>query len=120
VTSTIAVFGATGYTGRLATEALLRQGSRPLVAGRRMGELAAISGQAGGLECRAADISDPASVRALVGPGDVLVSTVGPFERFGHVAAQAAATAGSHYVDSTGEVGFVRATTTYAPPWRTA
>jgi short subunit dehydrogenase-like uncharacterized protein len=40
--------------------------------------------------------------------GDVLITTVGPFERFGYPVAQAAADAGAHYIDSTGEVGFAR------------
>ncbi|GHE76095.1 hypothetical protein GCM10017786_01250 [Amycolatopsis deserti] len=47
-------------------------------------------------------------MRALDGPGDVLVTTVGPVERFGHPVAAAAASVGAHYVDSTGEVGFAR------------
>ncbi|MFH7422596.1 hypothetical protein RA276_28700, partial [Pseudomonas syringae pv. tagetis] len=53
-------------------------------------------------------LAAPDSVRALVSEGDVLVTTVGPFERLGDVAADAAASQGAHYLDSTGEVGFVR------------
>lgn len=55
-----------------------------------------------------ANVTDLDSVRALVGPGDVLVTTVGPFARLGFAAAQAAVDQGAHYVDSTGEAGFVR------------
>jgi short subunit dehydrogenase-like uncharacterized protein len=55
-----------------------------------------------------ADVSDPPSVAALVEAGDVLVTTVGPFVRFGQPAAAAATTAGAHYIDSTGEPGFIR------------
>ena len=51
---------------------------------------------------------EPDSVHALVREGDVLVSTMGPFERLGDVAADAAASRGAHYMDSTDEVGFVR------------
>src|SRR5207245_8243944 len=47
-------------------------------------------------------------VRALVEPGDVLVSTVGPFGRWGGPAAEAAVTVGAHYLDSTGEAPFIR------------
>jgi short subunit dehydrogenase-like uncharacterized protein len=43
-----------------------------------------------------------------VGRGDVLVSTVGPFARFGEPALHAAVAAGAHYIDSTGEPPFVR------------
>jgi short subunit dehydrogenase-like uncharacterized protein len=48
-------------------------------------------------------------VRALVERGDVLISTVGPFERWGEPAVQAAIGAGAHYLDSTGEGSFIRA-----------
>jgi short subunit dehydrogenase-like uncharacterized protein len=104
----IVVFGATGYAGGLAVEALVRRGLRPVVAARSERRLAAFAAQHGGLDYRVADVSDADSVRALVGSGDVLVTGVGPFERVGWVAAEAAARAGAHYVDSTGEVGFVR------------
>jgi short subunit dehydrogenase-like uncharacterized protein len=53
-------------------------------------------------------VSDPPSVSALVERGDVLVTTVGPFARWGAPAAAAATTAGAHYLDSTGEPAFVR------------
>ena len=108
MTNQIIVFGATGYTGGLVTEALVRRGMRPVLAGRGAERLAALAQQFGGLDYRVADVGDPASVRALVDKGDVLVTTVGPFEQFGHPVAQAAADAGAHYLDSTGEVGFVR------------
>jgi short subunit dehydrogenase-like uncharacterized protein len=48
-------------------------------------------------------------VRALVARGDVLVSTVGPFVRWGDPAVQAAIDAGASYIDSTGEAAFIRA-----------
>ncbi len=51
----------------------------------------------------------PESVRSLVGRGDVLVSTVGPFSRWGGPAVEAAIAAGAHYIDSTGETPFIRA-----------
>jgi len=105
----IVVFGATGYTGRLVAEALVGRGAHPVLAGRsaeRLGLLARELG--GGLETATADVSRPATVRALVERGDVLVSTVGPFERWGAAAVEAAIAAGAHYVDSTGEPPFVR------------
>lgn len=109
MSSRIVVFGATGYTGGLVADALVRRGLRPVLAGRGADRLASLAEQWGGLDYRVADVGDPASVRALVDAGDVLVTTVGPFEQFGHAVAQAAVDAGAHYVDSTGEVGFVRA-----------
>ncbi len=105
----IVVFGASGYTGRLTAEALARRGHRPLLAGRSAARLAEIAGAIGGdLEIAVADVADPKSVRGLLGPGDVMVATVGPFARLGRVAAEAAIGAEAHYLDSTGEPVFIR------------
>ncbi|MFZ3452290.1 saccharopine dehydrogenase family protein [Arthrobacter sp. 7Tela_A1] len=106
MTGSIVVFGATGYTGRLVVESLLKRGVRPVLAGRNERNLRDLAAP-GQLDYRSADVRDSAAMRALLSPGDVLVSTVGPFERYGHAAAQAAVEAGAHYLDSTGEVGFV-------------
>ena len=48
------------------------------------------------------------SVFALLEPGDVLVSTVGPFAKWGEPAVRAAIAAGGTYIDSTGEPAFIR------------
>ncbi|MFL5975853.1 MAG: saccharopine dehydrogenase family protein, partial [Solirubrobacterales bacterium] len=106
----IVLFGATGYTGRLTAEALVARGARPVLAARseaRLRELAADLGAAD-LEQRTADVQRPDTVAALVERGDVLVSTVGPFTRWGDPAVQAAIGAGAHYLDSTGESPFIR------------
>jgi short subunit dehydrogenase-like uncharacterized protein len=108
----IVVLGATGYTGELAARALADAGARPVLAGRdatRIGRLAAeLGGPAGALEVAAADVRDPGVMADLVRRGDVLVTTVGPFIRWGRPALEAAVAAGAHYVDSTGEGGFIR------------
>jgi short subunit dehydrogenase-like uncharacterized protein len=103
------LFGATGYTGRLVAEAMVERGIKPVLAARNAGKLDQLADElGGGLETAVADVSDPPSVSALVERGDVLVTTVGPFARWGAPAAAAATTAGAHYVDSTGEPGFIR------------
>ena len=104
----IVLFGATGYTGDLTARALLARGVRPLLAARNPDRLAALADELGGLETQVADVARPDSVRALVERGDVLVSTVGPFARWGAPAVQAAIAAGAHYLDSTGEGTFIR------------
>ena len=105
---TIVLFGATGYTGRLTAEAMVRRGLRPVLAGRSPSELAEMATQMGGLEVAVADASHPATVRDIVEKGDVLVSTVGPFTTWGRAAIEAAITMGAHYVDSNGEPDFTR------------
>src|SRR5215211_6504243 len=105
----IVLFGATGYTGRLAAEAMVERGMKPVLAARSSEKLDALAGGlGGGLETATADVSDPPSVAALVEKGDVLVTTVGPFARWGQPAAAAATTKGAHYIDSTGEPAFIR------------
>ena len=104
----IILLGATGYTGGLVLDALLRRGLHPVLAGRNTASLSRLAGEHGGLEVAAADAGEAHSVRRLLEPGDVLITTVGPFERLGLGVAEAAVQAGARYIDSTGEVGFVR------------
>ena len=107
--SRIVLFGATGYTGRLTAEAMVERGLKPVLAARSRDKLDALAAELGGdLETRTADVADPPSVASLVEHGDVLVTTVGPFARWGQPAAAAATTKGAHYIDSTGEPAFIR------------
>ncbi|MEO3786905.1 saccharopine dehydrogenase NADP-binding domain-containing protein [Actinocorallia sp. B10E7] len=94
--SVIAVYGATGHTGRLVVEELRKRGHEPLLAGR-----------APGLP-RSVPADDPAAVRELVREADVIVQCAGPFSKTGRVIARAAAEAGCHYVDHAVESHHVR------------
>jgi short subunit dehydrogenase-like uncharacterized protein len=104
----IVLFGASGYTGRRVAEAMVRRGLRPVLAGRSAGRLVSLAQRLGKLDVATADVGDVASVRGLIGRGDVLVSTVGPFLRLGEPALSAAVDAGAIYLDSTGEPPFIR------------
>lgn len=113
----IIVFGATGYTGRRTAQALIERGVRPVLAARDGERLARVADSlGGGLETVRADSTDAASLEGLVGRGDVLISTVGPFVRRGRPAVDAAIAAGATYIDSTGEPPFVRAVFERAAP----
>ncbi|GAA0421167.1 saccharopine dehydrogenase [Acrocarpospora corrugata] len=117
-TPRIVLFGATGFTGRLTAEALLARGARPLLAGRDPARLAALAAALPiELPTAVADVSRPDSVRRIVESGDVLISTVGPFARWGEPAVQAVTEAGAIYLDSTGEPPFIkRVFQRYGPP----
>lgn len=104
----IVLFGATGYTGELTARELAGIGERPVLAARDGARVRALADQLGGLDWEVADVERPESVRALVSAGDVLVSCVGPFARWGAPALEAALGAGAHYLDSTGETPFIR------------
>jgi short subunit dehydrogenase-like uncharacterized protein len=118
VAARIVLFGATGYTGRLTAEAMVERGLEPVLAARTQSKLDELAAELGAdLETRTADVSDPPSVAALVELGDVLVTTVGPFAKWGQPAAAAATTKRAHYIDSTGEPQFIREVfERYAPP----
>jgi short subunit dehydrogenase-like uncharacterized protein len=104
----IVVLGATGYTGGLAARALVDSGAAPVLAARSAERLDTLARELGGLETQVADVTDPAAVRSLVERGDVLISTVGPFARWGEAAVLAAIATGATYFDTTGEPAFIR------------
>jgi short subunit dehydrogenase-like uncharacterized protein len=104
----IVVFGATGYTGTLVAERLAALGERPVLAGRSAARLDPLAARLGGLETRIADVARPGTVFEALGDGDVIVSTVGPFAKWGEPAVRAAIAAGGTYIDSTGEPAFIR------------
>ncbi|WP_103379766.1 saccharopine dehydrogenase family protein [Pseudonocardia dioxanivorans] len=108
MTGRIVLLGATGYTGGRTAEAMVARGLRPVLAGRDPDRIGALSARLGDLPTAVADVTDAASIRALLQPGDVLVTTVGPFLRLGAAAVAAAVDAGAVYLDSTGEPPFIR------------
>lgn len=108
VTSRIVLFGATGFTGELTARELVAGGHQPLLAGRDAARLRRLAQELGGLDTAVADVHRPETVAALVERGDVLITTVGPFGRWGQPALAAAVGKGAHYLDSTGEPPFIR------------
>ena len=104
----IILFGATGFTGGLTLKALIKQGVRPFLLGRNVSKLKTISERYDGLDYAQADASNVGDIAGVLNIGDVLISTVGPFTRYGEAAVKAAIAKQAHYVDSTGEPGFIR------------
>jgi short subunit dehydrogenase-like uncharacterized protein len=110
----IVLYGATGYIGGLTARAMIANGFRPVLAGRDQGRLTALAEQLSGagngieLETAVAGTEEPGPLRELIGPGDVLVSTAGPFLKVGRSVVEAAVDAGAVYLDSTGEPPFIR------------
>ncbi len=106
--SKIVLFGATGYTGELTARAMVARGLEPVLAARSRARVEALAKELGGLEAHVADVAAPASLDTLLHEGDVLVTTVGPFMRWGSAALDAAIRRRAHYLDSTGEGPFIR------------
>ena len=93
----VAVFGATGHTGRFVVQELQRRGFQPVAVARDGAKLAAF----GGIETRLATIDDPASLdRAFAGVAAV-INCAGPFLDTALPVAEAAIRAGASYIDVT-------------------
>ena len=111
----IVVWGATGFTGRLAAEKLAaRAGSdlRWAIGGRNRTKLEAVRS---GLGPAAAEIPivigdshDPASLEALAARTNVVISTVGPYALYGSELVGACVPAGTHYCDLAAEAHWIR------------
>jgi len=110
----VLLFGATGFTGRLAAVAMIQRGLPVVLVSRSAARCADLAAQVAGVggeppATACADATDAASVRRLIeSPEDVLVTTVGPFLRLGGPACEAAIDAGATVIDSTGESAFIR------------
>ncbi len=107
-TSGITVFGATGYTGRLVVQELVRQGIQPAVAGRQADKLARLAEAHGNLEQIVADVNDPESLAAMAQRSRVIINCAGPFMDYGPPVVAAAVEQGAHYLDTTGEQPFMK------------
>jgi short subunit dehydrogenase-like uncharacterized protein len=103
----VLLFGATGFTGTLTAEALGRRGADFVVAGRSKEKLEALAARTGAADTRVAAVGDVDALTDALTDVKAMISCVGPFEQLGDTAAEAAIRAGVHYVDSTGESGFI-------------
>ena len=113
----IIVIGATGFTGALVAEYLCENYGvdgelRWAAAGRSTDKLAALKDSLGTaaqqLPLIVADTLDDQSMQELVQRTRVVVTTVGPYARYGSVLVAACATHGTHYCDLAGEVQWIR------------
>jgi short subunit dehydrogenase-like uncharacterized protein len=113
----IVVFGATGFTGGLTAEYLARRapaGMSWALAGRNMDKLSAVRARLRTIDLAHAELpllhadsEDAASLRAVAEATRVVITTVGPYIRYGEPLVAACAAAGTDYVDLTGEPEFV-------------
>jgi short subunit dehydrogenase-like uncharacterized protein len=110
----IVVYGATGFVGKLTAEYLAKAGgsARIALAGRSPDKLAAVRASLGEAArdwpIVTADASSPASLEAMAARTRVVLTTVGPYSRYGLPLVAACAKTGTDYADLTGEAMFVR------------
>jgi short subunit dehydrogenase-like uncharacterized protein len=110
----VVLYGATGFVGRLTAEYLAEAGgeARVALAGRSAKKLHAVrAGLAGAAQdwpVLEADASAPATLEQMASRTRVVITTVGPYTRYGLPLVAACAAAGTDYADLTGEAMFVR------------
>lgn len=97
------IYGATGYTGRLAAEHAAERGLRPILAGRSRDAVRTLA-EALGLEWRAFGLDAPAQLRDGLAGVNAVLHAAGPFSATARPMAEACLSAGVHYVDITGEI----------------
>jgi short subunit dehydrogenase-like uncharacterized protein len=110
----IVLYGATGFVGKLTAEYLARAGgaARVGLAGRSTERLLAVRESLGEAAREwpliAADAASPSSLNDLAARTRVVVTTVGPYTKYGLPLVAACAAAGTDYADLTGETMFIR------------
>ena len=102
------IYGANGYTGRLAAREALRRGMRPVLAGRNGEAVESLAAELG-LEHRAFGLDDPQSVRQALEDVAVVLHCAGPFSATSEPMVRACLEAGTHYLDITGEIAVFEA-----------
>jgi len=121
----LVLWGATGFTGKLATAYLSGTkepfksapvplppiGLRWAVAGRSKQKLEdglRTAGAPAGVGVFVAEADDEAAIKAFVSQTKVVCSMAGPFQKYSSKVVKACAEAGTHYVDINGEIPWHR------------
>ena len=110
----IVLYGATGFVGKLTAEYLAEAGgdARIALAGRSRDKLLAVRETLGetarSWPLITADASQPSTLNAMAAQAQVVLTTVGPYAKYGLPLVAACAAAGTDYADLTGEAMFMR------------
>lgn len=97
------IYGATGYTGRRTAQWAVAHGMKPALAGRRAAEVEALA-KSLGLAWESFDLADPATLASRLAKYSTVLHCAGPFIHTWRPMIEACITAGTHYLDITGEV----------------
>lgn len=102
----IAVYGASGHTGRFVMAELLRRGHIPIAVGRDEAKVQAAAAQVDvGVETRIAELDAPARLDDALRGAEAVIHCAGPFLDTARPLIEAALRVGTHYLDVTAEQG---------------
>lgn len=97
------IYGANGYTGKMAVERAIAYGQRPVLAGRSLAAIEPLAKQYG-LPVRAFALDDPNVVKKNLEGMKVVLHCAGPFSATSAPMLEACLETGTHYLDITGEI----------------
>lgn len=97
------IYGANGYTGRLAARHAKDRNLDPILAGRHAEPIRALTGELG-YESRIFDLADPAEVAANLEGVAAVLHCAGPFSATSGPMLAGCLRARTHYLDITGEI----------------
>ena len=97
------IYGANGYTGKMAVERAIAYGQRPILAGRSLASIEPLAKQYG-LPVRAFALDDPNVVKKNLEGMQVVLHCAGPFSATSKPMLEACLETGTHYLDITGEI----------------
>ncbi len=98
------IYGVNGYTGRLILEKALKNGFRPIIAGRNKKEVFQLAQQYNDLDYRVFYLENPEQVSKYLSDVTLVINCAGPFEYTAEVMALACIKSRVHYIDITGEI----------------
>lgn len=110
----LVVYGATSFVGQILCRYLVERHGiggplRWAIAGRDATKLEQVAADTGAdVERIVADAADRSALEQMVGATKVVVSTVGPYAKFGSELVDAVVAAGTDYCDLTGETQWMR------------
>jgi len=113
----VVLWGATGFTGRLVADYLVQNylggdtGLRLALAGRNEEQLKRVADEVGApqLPILIGDSFNSDALNTIAAKADVLITTVGPYAKYGAELVAACVRNGTDYCDLTGEIHFIRA-----------
>ncbi|MEQ8523321.1 saccharopine dehydrogenase NADP-binding domain-containing protein [Gracilimonas sp.] len=107
------LIGATGFTGKRAAHYLKKHAPESFkwgIAARNPDKVTALSHELNIPDdrCFIVDNLNKRKVEEVVQKAKIIITTAGPFSLYGENVISACATYGTHYLDITGEVGFIK------------
>jgi short subunit dehydrogenase-like uncharacterized protein len=106
------IYGATGYTGKLIAQQAVKQGLKPVLAGRSAAKLQNVAKKLG-LEWVAVDLSDQTALEKALSGVRLVINAAGPFSDTAKPMVEACLVEGVHYLDIANEASIYQLLQTY-------